>query len=66
MIIRCERLKTKLNGWTVDKVTEDGGYNRVRIWYELYDTSDPDDPIMGNAFRNRKDAETWAKKHPLR
>jgi len=55
-------LKTKMYGWTVDKTTEYLDGRKTGVWYELIDTYDPDSPIY-MAFRWKRAAERWARKH---
>jgi len=58
-------LKTRYYGFIIDKTTEYNDFGRTGKWYEIIDSSDPDNPIE-IAFRNLKQAVAWCKENRWR
>lgn len=63
MIIRAEQHKNRCHGYIVKVITEDGGYGRVRTYWNLLRPND--DEIIAK-FKSFTEAKNYAKKFPFR
>ena len=63
MIIRAEQHKNRCHGYIVKTITEDGGYGRVRTYWNLLR---PNDGEIIARFKSCTEDKNYSKNNPFR